>query len=545
MSADSKVSKIQIRAQVLQNILKYKNCSMPSDFDVESTISELNKIEDKEFVIQLLLKEISGSGVTYDNILCLILYNIAPNDILSKEIFSLLSNPNVSDTKKLFLINILREQGQGIDYNFIQSCVDNPDEAIDNETKKFLEEAKLSPETLIDFYDFYFTVGTSDRDLLLESIINDYSGDNLANLLSPFAYFYPEVYINKKILDALCESKSYFAYPALDFCSKNCADVELKQYAKKLLKKLNFSGLKGDKSAAQIYSQLFENSVPYGFWYSIADGNSNISCVFARKRDNGTIQTFFSVFNLEYGPVSTFGFNEISKEDFDVVLLRFFKSSLHARLNLSEGKAIFDALTNRGWKNGHKVPYEFVCWRQLTLDVDADDKSFQDIINADVPKKNVNKNFVFKILNSDLFSSWFFEYSDLPEFDKLIDNIEQNSILDISEIETLAKSVSSELIANVEFKEKFIEKIKFQSYILKNTDMDSTSRTFLALVGSDELLEEVLNFIIKKSVYVYFLNKSSCDTLDSKVNIFSAVKKTEKDCDFSKKVVCLIEEKWT
>ena len=518
---------------------------MPSDFEVESTISELNKIEDKEFVIQLLLKEISGSGATYDNILCLILYNIAPNDILSKEIFSLLSNPNVSDTKKLFLINILREQGQGIDYNFIQSCVDNPDEAIDNETKKFLEEAKLSPETLIDFYDFYFTVGTSDRDLLLESIINDYSGDNLANLLSPFAYFYPEVCINKKILDALCESKSYFAYPALDFCSKNCTDNELASYAEKQLKKLNFLGLKSGKSAAQIYSQLFENSVPYGFWYSIADGNSNISCVFARKRDNGTIQTFFSVFNLEYGPVSTFGFNEISKEDFDVVLLRFFKSSLHARVNLSDGKAIFDALANRGWKNGHKVPYEFVCWRLLTYDIEPDNMTFGDIINSQSSQKTINKNLVYKILNSDLFSSWFFEYSDLPEFDKLIDNIEQNSILDISEIETLAKSVSSELIANVEFREKFIEKIKFQSYILKNTDMDSTSKTFLALVDSDELLKEVLNFIIKKSVYVYFLNKSSCDTLDSKVNIFSAVKKTEKDCDFSKKVVCLIEEKWT
>lgn len=545
MSADSKVSKIQIRAQVLQNILKYKNSSIPSDFEVEGSICELNKIEDKEFVASLLLKEITGSGVTYDNILCLILYNIVPNDILSKEIFSLLSSPNVADAKKMFLINMLRERGQGVDYNFIQSCVDNPDEAIDVETKKFLEEAKLSPETLIDFYDFYFTVGQSDRELLLESIINDYSGDSLANLLSPFAYFYPETHINKKILDALCESKSYFAYLALDFCSKNCSDNELASYAEKQLKKLNFSGLKADKSVAQIYSQLFENSVPYGFWYSIADGNSNISCVFARKRENGSIQTFFTVFNLEYGPVSTFGFNEISKEDFDVVLLRFFKSSLHARVNLAEGKAIFDALTNRGWKSGYKIPYEFVCWRLLTYDIEPDNKVFAGIINSQSPQKMINKNVVYKILNSDLFSSWFFEYSDLPEFDKLIDNIEQNCILDISGIETLAKNTSDELITDTGFRQKFVEKIKFQSFILKNADMDSTSKIFLTLAGSDELLKEVLEFIIKKSIYVYFLSKSSCDTSDAKVNIFSAAKKSEKDCDFLKKVVCLIEEKWT
>ena len=129
-------NKIQIRAQVLQSILKFKSAKFPSDIEVEECIKTLNKVNDKKFVTELLLKEITATNEIYDSVLTLLLFNISSPKMLLEAIFPLLNKNSVPDVKKLYLINILREQGQKIDYDFIQSHIKNPDEIIDNETKK-------------------------------------------------------------------------------------------------------------------------------------------------------------------------------------------------------------------------------------------------------------------------------------------------------------------------------------------------------------------------------------------------------------------------
>ena len=99
-------NKIQIRAQVLQSVLKFKSTKIPSDREVESCIKALSEIEDKEFVINLLLKEVSGVNSIYDNVLVLIMFNLSDTQTLSECIFKLLCDCNVPDAKKLFLINL-------------------------------------------------------------------------------------------------------------------------------------------------------------------------------------------------------------------------------------------------------------------------------------------------------------------------------------------------------------------------------------------------------------------------------------------------------
>ena len=545
------MSKIQIRAYVLQLLLPFKSSAIPRDFEVEKCIDELSKINDSGFIITLLLKEISGTGSVYDNVIVLILYSLCEPQVLSKAILSLLSDSGVADTKKLFLINMLREQGQKVDYDFIQACVLNPDEAIDTETKKFLEEAKLSPETQIDFFDFYFTVSADDRQMLVDSIIEDYSGDELANILSPFAYFYPEICVNKKIIEALADSKSYFAYPALRWCSKMCRDEKLAELASKRLKKMQFSGLRDIKNECQIYSGMFEGSSPYGFWFSSADGNSNISCVFARKKTNGAIQTFFTVFNLEYGPVSAFGFDEILKEDFDVILLRFFKSSLNARLPLECGKLLFDTLSARGWSGGHKMPYEFICWRQLTYDIAPYSKDINSLFEENASKKNVSEDVIFKILNSDIFSSWFYEYGTLDEFDAIADELQKTDVFDINKCEVLLKDCVCKLLGRESFKERFVEKIKYQSYILALADMKSTSSSLYSAIFLPDVLSSMLLHIFKRSIYEYFLKRAHVSQGKDTKSVFTLKsRKKEKQelvdsYNFAKNAISVIEEKWT
>ena len=539
----SQISKIQIRAQVLQSVLKFKNLETPSDSQVEECIRVLNEIENKSLVAQLLLKEISANGSFYDNLLTLFLFSVCDNKTICDSVFLLLNDSNVSDVKKLFLINILREQGQNIDYNFIVSHISNPDEAIDIETKKFLQDAKTSPEVQIDFFDFFFTVADEDKTMLINSIVDDYSGDELANILAPFAYFYPDNYISDKILDALVKSHSYFALEPLKWCAQNCPDKNLAQKSHKLYAKLILSGLDAKKPLQDIFSNVLSDSSPLGFWYSCADGNSNISCVFARQRKNGFVQTFFTVFNLYNGPIACFGFNEISKKDFDVILLRFFKSSVHSKISLSEGKLIFDYLSSQGWKNNVKIPYEFICWRHLTYDVKSIDYSFDKLLCKHLKKIKTTKKVLNEVVNSDIFSSWFYDYSTLPLLSNLFGNILNKNIDSFEILEKNIENLIDVLMNDDDFINRFYTQLYFQSYILHKSNMQNTANALYSVSFDIELTKYFIFVLIKKSIYIYLVNYLN-SLKNSPKNIFGKTHNVF-DESFLSSLLSDIEEKWT
>ena len=539
----SQYSKIQLRGLVLQAVLKFKDCSLPNDKEINSCIKFLNGLDEKEFIASLLLKEISTQSTQYDSILTLLLFSICDAKVLSEQVFKLLGDKNVPDIKKMHLINILRESGQSVDYNFIQTHINNPDEIIDSETKKFLQDAQMSPEVLIDFFDFYFTVSTDDKNMLVNSIINDYSGDELANVLEPFAYFYPKVYINENILNAYLESKSHIALKPLKWCSEHLSDENLSKIAKKNYKKLAMSGLDVNKNEREIFSKFLQDSTPMNFWFSCADGNSNISCVFARNKSNGFIQTFFTVFNLYSGPVASFGFNEITKHDFNVILMRFFKSSIHAKISLKDGKAIFDTLASRGWKDNIKIPYEFICWRRLTYDVEPNSSKFSDILGRDLKKNKVNKKVVQEILNTDLFSSWFFDCKKITQISDVIQTLTSNIPTNIEEVNEIVKNAADSLFCEPNFKEKLIEKIYFQSFILLKSNMPNAANSLYSLTFDENIVFEFLLTIIKKSLYFYFINEMY-EQENIQSNIFSKNAADVQNSDTAKRILKIIEEEW-
>lgn len=528
---------------MLQAVLKFKDCSLPNDKEINSCIKFLNGLDEKEFIASLLLKEISTQSTQYDSILTLLLFSICDAKVLSEQVFKLLGDKNVPDIKKMHLINILRESGQSVDYNFIQTHINNPDEIIDSQTKKFLQDAQMSPEVLIDFFDFYFTVSTDDKNMLVNSIINDYSGDELANVLEPFAYFYPKVYINENILNAYLESKSHIALKPLKWCSEHLSDENLSKIAKKNYKKLAMSGLDVNKNEREIFSKFLQDSTPMNFWFSCADGNSNISCVFARNKSNGFIQTFFTVFNLYSGPVASFGFNEITKHDFNVILMRFFKSSIHAKISLKDGKAIFDTLASRGWKDNIKIPYEFICWRRLTYDVEPNSSKFSDILGRDLKKNKVNKKVVQEILNTDLFSSWFFDCKKIPQISDVVDTLTNNIPTDIEKVNEIVKNAASSLFCEPNFKEKLIEKIYFQSFILLKSNMPNAANSLYSLTFDENIVFEFLLTIIKKSLYFYFINEMY-EQENNSSNIFSKNAADVQNSDTAKRILKIIEEEW-
>lgn len=536
-------SKIQQRAQILQEIFRLKSLSAVSDSDIEKCIENLSDISDKTFLCTTILKEIDGSMVYFDGVLAILALNLA-RDVLEKCVFTFLDKPTISDEKKLFLINLLNQAGTAIDPNLIHLYVKNADEVIDLETEKFLQMAEVNPEAQIDFLDFYFGINDKDRSILLDSIISDYSGDLLANILTPLIYSVQDEETLKMCIKGLLNSKSYLAYAPLEWLIKTSSNPKIVSLSKKTKNELKIAGLRKNITIFEYYKELFQNSKPLNCFVSSIDGGSNFSLVFSRVYENGSISAFFAVFNLEIGPISCFGLSNISKTEYDNVISRFFKDTDKISLDISFAKTLIDYFSDFAFDKKEIIPYEFLCWRQLTYDIEPLDTPIEEIIKSELIKTNVNEIDLKRAINSEYGSRWFFSYSrKYPDFIKLIDNI---CLLNENEFENFDKMTK----AFIEKREKlplygYLKKrFLYQAYFLKKLNFKNLSSLFYSIYSDDDALFKFYEFSIKKSVYEFFLNLQNLKDTTDENNIFAKQRKV-KFFDFnSKKMLELIEKRW-
>lgn len=197
------------------------------------------------------------------------------------------------------------------------------------------------------------------------------------------------------------------------------------------------------------------------------------------------------------------------------------------------------------------MPYEFICWRQLTYDIAPYSKDINSLFEENASKKNVSENVIFKILNSDIFSSWFYEYGTLDEFDAIADELQKTDVFDINKCEVLLKDCVCKLLGRESFKERFVEKIKYQSYILALADMKSTSSSLYSAIFLPDVLNSMLLHIFKRSIYEYFLKRAHVSQGKDTKSVFTLKsRKKEKQelvdsYNFAKNAISVIEEKWT
>lgn len=537
-------SKIRQRAYILHEISKLRQLSNVSDSDVEAAIAELSKIEDRTFLCTTILKEINGSIVYFDGVLALLAINLA-RDVLEKCVFTFLEKPSVSDEKKLFLINILNQAGIPVDMNMIHSYIKNPDAAIDSETEKFLKLAEVNPEAQIDFLDFYFGINEDDRAILLDTIINDYTSDHLANILIPLIYSVNDSNILKICIQGLLKSKSYLSFAPLDWLIQSSSDPLIVSFSKKIKNELKIAGLRKNITTLEYYKELFKTSRPLDFFVSSIDGESNFSLIFSRVYDNGAISTFFAVFNLETGPVSCFGLSNITKSEYENIILRFFKDSEKIPLDIHFAKTMIDEFIDFALRNKTYIPYELLCWRQLTYDIEPLDIPVEEFIKNNLTPFNLSAANLKYATGSEYTSKWFFKYSSkYPELTSLIDSICE---LNEENFEDFDK-ITSDFILNYKntslykiLKKRFL----YQSFFFKSLGFKNLTSLFSSIYLEDELLKGFFEFSIQRSIYEFFLELQQLKESKDKRNIFFERKKV-KHFDFnSKKMLELIEKKWT
>ena len=123
-------------------------------------------------------------------------------------------------------------------------------------------------------------------------------------------------------------------------------------------------------------------------------------------------------------------------------------------------------------------------------------------------------------------------------------NIEKNADVNINDINKLLNNALQILLSDAKFCAELKEKISFQAYILKNSDMQNSANALYSALLDDNLFKLLLECLLKKSVYFNFLSLLQNETKISE-SIFSKNKSSDiKKAEIAKNVVKIIENNW-
>ena len=237
-----KMNKLQIRAELLNTIKSIENGQKHSFDFLLKVVSPLKEIEDKDTILDILIKEIiSNKNDERFYILSFLLEQLIPKEKLENELWKLLAQNDINDGIKSNIINILKDLGNQINYEKYSDYFEDPNAVIDADTEKLLKNALGNPEVLIDFLDFIEALTTDDKTVLIDSISEDYKGDELANLFAPVIYSNPNSELCKYAIKRLGESKSGLAIGPLEYAMEyskelNCFEISWnkRKYGKRI-----------------------------------------------------------------------------------------------------------------------------------------------------------------------------------------------------------------------------------------------------------------------------------------------------------------------
>lgn len=470
--------------------------------DLQSCIVDFEMLDaqdDKTVLSKLLFKELVNSKPEKIPVICFMLEHYTPKDELIKKLWETLKNQNLNSEVKITIINLLRELDADWSYETCEDYLgEETDEILDENTKQLLNTAIINPEVQIDFMDFLASLRTQDKITLLNSFGDDFSQDALANILIPVFVSNPAGAEGKEALRLLGTTKSELALHILEDMSK-IVTGELKQEVKRSLSTLKISGIRDDNTA-EFYRKVLSNSIPDKFYITYPDGHGDQAMIFTRLTDNNKIRFVSVVINLDTGIKDCFGFFEISQFECSKILERFLKDEKTVAVSPETFKTILnnaEIITIERNNNGWKLPYEYVCWKNLLIDIDSDSEKFEQILKDNIIPTKPEKSIIEALEKMKVSSHWFLDENYSDEFEELIENLKETENLDLLVEKYFEKVFYPEETVS------WIKKLLMSAYIKYSIGKDDEAELIYGLTEDKLLITELLKNILKRSIYEY------------------------------------------
>lgn len=486
------MNKLQIKAEILATIRAIASSNNPTP----SLITDLRNIKETDIVFDILIRELSNADEQKSIIICWLLVELIEKEDLNNKLWDVIKSPEYNDHIKMVAFNMLKDLGNQIDYEVISGYFEKFNELINKETKELLDTAIMNPEAQIDFMDFLNAIKDDDKILLIKSLEEDYTGDALANILIPVFICYMGTSVGDEALEILGKTKSQLAFHALENAMKYANEPMISKI-KKALSTLKLSGIRVDNTL-EFYKEILNESKPYKSYISFPDGHGNLAIIFTRKRENKTLQFLAAVINPKYGILDAFGFNAMSEQDLYRIVDKFYNYQEKYEISAGIVKHLLNQAVETSYANGEVLPYEYVCWESILLDIEPESPI------VDLDKVELNQKEVDKLCLSDYVQNWFFDEITTEGFGEFINKLSN---------EYKANNYSVDL-------DKFIADNYDNIYTAK--ELASLLVTFniaayLRLTKGDKELAQVfyslgtnyafLTNILRKSIYEYYVGK--------------------------------------
>lgn len=486
------MNKIQIKAEILATLTALSTSIQPD----ASLLTDLKLIEDKKTVLDVLIRELVNAPEQRALLICWLLTELIDKDTLNDELWNVIKAPEYNDHVKMIAFNMLKDLGNKIDYEVISGYFEQFNELINKETKELLETAIMNPEAQIDFMDFLNAIGDEDKKILIKSLEEDYANDALANILIPVFLYYMNTEVGNVALEILGRSKSQLAYHAIEN-ALSFAPEELKSRMNKALSELKMAGIRVDNTV-EFYRNILKESAPYKTYASFPDGHGNMAIIFSRIRANRTLQFLAVVVNPRYGILDSFGFNNMTERDFFKIVDKFYNYQEKYEINAGVAKYLLNQAKENSHINGELIPYEYICWQSILLDVEEEKP------NLYLEKKELNQKDIDKLCLNDYVQTWFFDEVTSDEFKTFIDKLSAEFKANNFDVD-LDKFVADNFDSIYTVKELAYKLVVFNmaAYLrMLKGDME-LAELFFSL-GSNYAF---LTNIIRKSIYEYYVGK--------------------------------------
>lgn len=494
--SENATSKLMQRSVILSELSKLKEIKSGETQKIADIFKNISNIKDKIFITKIILNEFSSAMGQYEANLGLLL---ALNADITTEpmLFDALCDKKFTDNIKIHIINALREANSNLKYGDLIEHIENLDVLTDIETQKMIDSAKISIETQIDFLDFFNAVSLNDKIDLLSSLIQDFKSGDIALIASLLAYLSEENDILKMCIEIFNSSLSPVSYAPLRYISNNFDD-NMAALANKVIKKLEIKGVIDNKQLA--YSDILSNSKPFKAFISHIDGHANFVLFFARKTENDIYTAFSTVFNLKTGIVACFGVENVEHALYQKYFDKIFFKNEHVEIDFNIVASMFEYFADFCQKKSFKIPYEFLVWRQLVYDISPVNMPFEEFLNSNFRKIEINLFEKRKLLQSDFLSTWFFKYGENAHFSALINEISNcNSEFDIkNSINSYFKQIFDDIPLDL--------MLLFEAYILKRASNPMYNVLFTVL-SDNEIKEDFMKKIIINSLIEHFISK--------------------------------------
>ena len=491
----------ELKAEITKLLEKLKGINDLENYEIH--YRTLDAQSDKKIIVKLLFKEIANLKDD-GKIIKFLLKRYADRNELTERLWAMVKSNIASNMSKIFALDLLRDIDSGWSYDTCDAYLDNPEEFVDEDTKKLLATAILNPEVQIDFLDFLNSLTAEDKVILLKSLGQDYEKDELANILIPVFLSQPDSEAGKTAIEILGNSKSQLAYHALN-TAMDYVPENLKPTVKKNISTLKLSGIREDNSI-EFYKKILENSKPYKCCITYPDGHGNIAVIISRINKSGKVQFVAIVIDDYRGIRDCFGFNEITKFECNTIIERFYREEKEIYLQ----PEVIKTLLHQGEIISHKsnnwlIPYEYVCWKNLLADVEEADNNIKSVLDNEFSAQKILKEELQEITVSDFMLHWFLDsdYSDeFQEFLQIINNAQPEDF----------DKIIDNYVLKVFYKEEFdvwSERLLTVAYIKLKEGLNEEAHKIYNLYYDMNMKIEFFKNIMRISVYQYYFKQQN------------------------------------